>query len=156
MPEFETIDRIEIQATPESLFDTILDYPRMHEWYPRYRVRVQGGGEVAEGARLDHELAAKGSPVRSRFVRTIHKIDRPTSIEETYDGGDLVGKGRWSFEPLGNGATRVSFWCHVHSNTWLMHLGFLLAGERGHNQVYQDLLAALKARHESRSTGGEK
>jgi hypothetical protein len=29
-----------------------------------------------------------------------------------------------------------------------MHVGFLLAGERGHKMVYRELLAALKARAE--------
>ena len=149
MPQFETIDEMVIAAPAEVLFDTILDYPRMHEWYPRYRVSVQGGGEVAEGCHLDHELKAKGSPVTSRFVRTIHRIERPREIEESYDGGDLVGKGRWRFEPLDDGRTRVSFWCDVRSNSWLMHVGFVLGGERGHNMVYQDVLAALRARHEA-------
>ncbi len=149
MPQFETIDQLVIRARPEALFDTILDYPHMQDWYPRYRVSVRGGGDVVEGARLDHELAAPGSPVKSRFVRTVQRIDRPRSIEETYDGGDLVGTGRWTFEPTDEGLTRVSFWCDVRSNTWLMHLGFLLAGERGHNMVYQEILAALKKHHEA-------
>jgi len=148
MPQFETIDQLEIRAPAAALFDTILDYPHMHEWYPPYRVTVQGGGAVGEGARLDHALEAKGSPVTSRFVRTIHKIDRPHSIEETYDGGDLLGKGRWTFESQEDGSTLVSFWCDVRSNSWLMHVGFFLGGKRGHNRIYQDLLASLKARHE--------
>ena len=146
MPGFETVDRREIHAPAARLFEIVLDYPRMHEWYPRCRVRVQGGGAVAEGARLDHELRPKGSPVTSRFVRTIRKIDAPRAIEETYDGGDLLGEGRWTFEPVGSDATRVSFECHVRSNRPLMHVAFLIAGERGHNQVYQELLAALEAK----------
>jgi uncharacterized protein YndB with AHSA1/START domain len=146
MPSFETVDTLEIDAPAERLFETILDYPRMHEWYPRYRVEVIGGGPVAEGARLRHELSPKGSPVKSRFTRTIQRIDAPKAIEETYDDGDLVGRGRWEFEPLGPNRTRVSFWCAVRSNSWLMHLGFLVAGEKGHNAVYQEILAALRER----------
>jgi hypothetical protein len=33
-----------------------------------------------------------------------------------------------------------------------MHIGFLLGGEKGHNMVYQELLAALKARAEASSS----
>ena len=44
------------------LFDIVLDYPGMHEWYPRCRVEVIGGGAVEEGARLRHELSPPGSP----------------------------------------------------------------------------------------------
>jgi uncharacterized protein YndB with AHSA1/START domain len=151
MPSFDTVDSLEIQAPAQRLFEIILDYPRMHEWYPPYRVEVEGGGEVVEGARLHHELSPKGSPIKSRFVRTVQKIDAPRAIEETYDGGDLIGQGRWEFEPVGADKTVVSFHCSVRSNRLLMHIGFLLAGEKGHNQVYQELLAALRARAEGAS-----
>jgi uncharacterized protein YndB with AHSA1/START domain len=148
MPGIDTVDSLEIEAPAERIFDIVLDYPRMLEWYPRYRVEVIGGGDVVEGARLRHELSPPGSPVKSRFIRTVRRIERPRSIEESYDDGDLVGRGRWSLEPLAGGATRVSFHCQVRSNRLLMHVGFLLAGERGHKMVYRELLAALKARAE--------
>jgi uncharacterized protein YndB with AHSA1/START domain len=146
MPAIDTVDSREIDAPAEQLFDIILDYPRMHEWYPRYRASVIGGGPVKEGAQLEHELSPKGSPVKSRFTRTIQRIESPKTIEETYDGGDLVGQGRWELEPIGPGKTRVSFHCRVRSNRLLMHVGFAIAGERGHNTVYQELLEALAAR----------
>ncbi len=146
MPSIDTVDSIEISAPAQKLFEIILDYPRMHEWYPRYRVEVIDGSAVAEGTRLRHELSPPGSPVKSRFTRTIQRIDPGKAIEETYDDGDLVGRGRWEFEALGTDTTRVSFHCQVRSNTLLMHIGFALGGERGHNMVYQHILAALKAR----------
>jgi ribosome-associated toxin RatA of RatAB toxin-antitoxin module len=149
MPSFETVDSLEIQASAQKLFDIVLDYPRMHTWYPRYRVEVIGGGDVVEGAQLRHELSPKGSPVKSRFTRTIQRIDAPRAIGETYDGGDLMGSGRWQFDALSADATKVSFFCDVRSNSLLMHVGFLLGGEKGHNMVYQEILVALKARAEA-------
>jgi uncharacterized protein YndB with AHSA1/START domain len=151
MPSIDTVDSLEIHAPAQALFDIVLDYPRMHEWYPRYRVEVIGGGAVVEGARLRHELSPPGSPVKSRFSRTIQSIEPPKSIEESYDDGDLVGRGRWEFETLAPGETRVSFHCRVRSNRLLMHIGFAIAGERGHKMVYKEILAALKARAESAS-----
>ena len=148
MPSIDTVDSLEIHAPAQVVFDIVLDYPRMHEWYPRYRVEVIGGGEVVEGARLRHQLSPPGSPVKSRFTRTIQRIEPPSAIEETYDDGDLVGRGRWRFDALAQDATRVSFFCQVRSNRLLMHIGFALGGERGHNMVYQQILAALKARAE--------
>jgi ribosome-associated toxin RatA of RatAB toxin-antitoxin module len=149
MPSIDTVDSLEIQAPAKVLFDIVLDYPKMHEWYPRYRVEVIGGGAVEEGTRLRHELSPAGSPVKSRFTRTIQRIDPPKAIEESYDDGDLVGRGRWTFDALSGDSTRVSFHCQVRSNRLLMHVGFLLGGERGHNMVYQKLLAALNARAEA-------
>ena len=151
MPSIDTVDSLEINAPAQQLFDIVLDYPRMHEWYPRYRVEVIGGGEVVEGTRLRHELSPRGAPVKSRFTRTIQRIDPPRVIEESYDDGDLVGRGRWEFEALAEDSTRVSFYCQVRSNRLLTHIGFAIAGERGHNMVYQELLAALKTRAEASS-----
>ena len=79
------------------------------------------------------------------------RIEPPKAIEESYDDGDLVGRGRWTFDALSGDSTRVSFHCQVRSNRLLMHVGFLLGGERGHNMVYQELLAALKTRAEASS-----
>ena len=152
MPSIDTVDSLEIHAPAQELFDIVLDYPRMHEWYPRYRVDVIGGGEVLEGARLRHELSPPGVPIKSRFTRTIQRIESPSTIEESYDDGDLVGSGRWQFDAQDEGATRVSFYCQVRSNSLLMHIGFVVAGERGHNMVYKEILAALKVRAEASST----
>jgi hypothetical protein len=149
MPSIDTVDSLVIHAPAQVLFDTVLDYPTMHEWYPRYRVEVVGDGPIVEGTRLRHELSPPGSPVKSRFARTIQRIEQGKAIEESYDDGDLVGRGRWEFEALGGGETRVSFYCQVRSNRLLIHLGFALGGERGHNRVYQQLLAALKTRCEN-------
>lgn len=148
MPGIDTVDRLDIRAPAKLLFDTILDYERMHEWYPRYRVEVIDGGEITEGTRLRHELSPPGSPVKSRFTRTIQRIDPDKSIEESYDDGDLVGVGRWEFEALSPEETRVSFHCRVRSNRLLMHIGFALGGEKGHNMVYREVLAALAVRTE--------
>lgn len=148
MPSIDTIDSIEIDAPAQQLFETLLDYPKLHEWYPRYRVEVIGGGAVVEGARLNHELSPPRSPVKSRFTRTIRRIEPARIIEETYDDGDLVGTGRWELEALGDRTTQVSFHCQVRSNRWLMHIGFALGGEMGHHMVYEELLAALKAHSE--------
>jgi len=152
MPSIDTVDSLEIHAPAQVLFDIVLDYPRMHEWYPRYRVEVVGGGAVVEGAMLRHELSPPGAPIKSRFTRTIQRIEPPKAIEETYDGGDLVGRGRWEFEALSPEETRVSFHCQVNSNRLLMHIGFALGGERGHNMVYKEILAALKMRAEASSS----
>jgi ribosome-associated toxin RatA of RatAB toxin-antitoxin module len=153
VPRIDTVDSLEIHAPSRTLFDIVLDYPHLHEWYPRYRVEVIGGGAVVEGARLRHELSPPGSPVKSRFTRTIRRIEPARAIEESYDDGDLVGLGRWEFEALGPEATRVSFACQVRSNRLLMHIGCALGGERAHKMVYRQILAALKTRAESASAG---
>lgn len=34
MPSIDTVDSLEINASRERLFDTVLDYPKMRDWYP--------------------------------------------------------------------------------------------------------------------------
>lgn len=147
MPSIDTVDRRIIRAPAETLFDTILDYPRMREWFPSYRIDVVGGGPVREGSRLAHELTTMG--LKTTFTRTIRNVTRPRSIEETYDEGMLLGEGRWQFDERGPDDTEVSFFCKVRSNALATHVGLLLTGARGHNRVYQDILAALKKRAEA-------
>ena len=108
-----------------------------------------GGGPITAGTSFAHELSPPGFPIKSRFTRTIQRLDPPKTIEETYDDGDLVGSGHWDFEVLAADRTKVSFFCAVRSNRLLMHIGFLLGGERGHNMIYQQILAALKERVEA-------
>ncbi len=149
MPGFETTDSMEIDAPAQVLFDTILDYTHMHEWYPKYRVEVVGGGDVREGVTLQHTL--RPAPMmKSKFTRVIDNIDSPRQIEERYTGGDLVGRGRWEFEPIDEHRTKVSFWCDVRSNSLIMHIGFLFGGEKGHNGVYQEILTALQEKVRAR------
>jgi hypothetical protein len=66
MPSIDTVDSIEINASPETLFPIILDSPRMREWYPRCCVDVIGGGDVEVGVHLRHVLSPPGSPIKSR------------------------------------------------------------------------------------------
>lgn len=146
MPGFDTVDRMVIRAPAEKLYDTILDYEGIREWFPSYRIDVIGGGPANEGSRLSHELTTGG--LKTTFIRTIRKTDRPQKIEETYDEGALVGEGRWEFDERGPNETEVSFFCKVRSNNLMMHLGILLTGAKGHNRVYQEILGALKKRVE--------
>ena len=134
-----------IQAPREAIFSVLCDYPGVRDWFPDYRIDLLTDGAVGEGARLRHEMAAGGGPVKTRFVRTIRRFEPPSLIEESYDEGDLLGLGRWSLEDTDEGATQVSYHCAVRSNTLWMHVGVALTGRWGHSWAYRKLLAALKA-----------
>jgi len=148
MPSIDVTDHVVIDARREAVFPVLCDYPRVRDWFPGYRIDLLTDGAVGEGARLRHEMAAGGGLMTTRFVRTIRRFEPPSLIEETYDEGDLLGRGCWSLESRGDGATQVSYRCAVRSNTPWMHLGVALTGHWGHSWVYQRLLRALKARVE--------
>ena len=82
------------------------------------------------------------------FLRTVRKIVPGTRIEETYDGGDYIGTGVWTFEESG-GTTTATFTCDLRSNNLMSHIGIALIGARGHHGVYKTGLAGLKQACES-------
>ena len=147
MSGIDTTDSIEIAAPPERVFETIINYPAMHTWFGGYRCDLLDGETVEVGSRLQHTIG-KPPLVVNRFVRTIQAIDPGARIEETYDEGDLVGKGTWTFTPKGDG-TVASFHCAVRGNTLPMRMAFKLTGPIAHNVVYAQILKALKKRCEA-------
>jgi len=148
MPGFDAVDAITIDAPPEKVFTTVLDYANHHAWWTNYRCEVEGGGPVREGTRVRHRIHIPVVQPKPSFLRTIRKIVPGSRIEETYDGGDYVGTGVWTFEPKGSG-TVATFTCSVRSNNLHTHLGTALIGARGHHGVYETGLSGLKARCES-------
>ena len=148
MPGFDAVDSITIDAPPRKVFETVLDYANNHTWWKGYRCEVEGGGPVREGTRVRHRIHIPVVQPKPSFLRTIRKIVPGAAIEETYDGGDYIGTGVWTFEPKGD-ATVATFTCRVRSNTLMSHIGAVILGARGHHAVYKTGLAGLKARCES-------
>lgn len=145
MPAINTIDSVQIEAPAQRVFDVIRDYPKMHTWFRSYRCELIEGDVVQEGSRVRHHVEALGA--KTQFVRTVRSIVEGERIEETYDEGDIVGRGTWTFEEQ-DGWTTASFHCDVRSNSLLNHIGFFIVGELAHKMVYRGLLAALKIRCE--------
>lgn len=148
MPSIDVTDSILVRAPEAKVFETILDYPAFESWIPTYSCRVKSqGGKVEEQALVEHTIKTPFG-VSQKLTRRIDRITPTRKIEESYVEGDLAGTGIWHFTPEGDG-TRVSYECQVHSTSFLMGIGLLLGGKRGHSMVYQQLLRALRRRCEN-------
>ncbi len=147
MASIDVIDSIRIRAEPEQVFNTVADYPGIGRWLPVYRCRLIDAEQLAEGVLVEHRY---GYPpfVLSRFTRRVERIVAGSRLEERYVDGDLRGSGVWSFERDGD-HTVAAYHCQVTANTLFTRLSFLLLGKRAHSNVYQPLLAALKAHCEA-------
>lgn len=142
MPEIEAIDSVEIHADPKTVFDVVSNYENISKWFPGYRCRFINKNTLCEGATIEH-IYGRGPIIVSRFTRRINKVVDGARLEETYIGGDLRGKGVWSFQ--GNGdCTVASYWCEVSANTVFKKIMFKLLGAKAHSSTFQSLLAALK------------
>lgn len=150
MPKLNAVDSISIQAPASKVFETVLDYPNHHQWWKRYTCEVIGGGPVKEGSRIQHRINIPVVQPKPNFIRTIRKIVPDQRIEETYDEGDYVGTGVWTFEQRGE-FTVATFTCAARSNNFINHIALSLAGAGPHHSVYKTGLAGLKARCEANS-----
>lgn len=144
MPNLNAVDAVSIQAPASRVFETVLDYPNHHQWWKYYTCEVIGGGPVKEGARIQHRINIPVLQPKPNFIRTIRKIVPNERIEETYDEGDYVGTGVWTFEQRGE-LTVATFTAAARSNNVLNHIGVALLGAGPHHSVYKSGLAGLKA-----------
>lgn len=147
MTAIDVIDSIEINTSPETVFNVIADYGNMHKWFPVYNCKVLNANKIAEGVTVEH-IYGKPPFVLSHFIRRIDRIVPGSRLEESYIDGDLRGTGVWTFEKKGN-ATIVAYDCKVDGSTWFTRLSFKLIGNSAHSNTYQKLLKALKQHCES-------
>ena len=143
MSSIDTVDRIDIRAPKQRVYDVVSNYPAITSWFPIYRCRLLDGTEVREGSRVEHILGKPPYAVLNRIVRTVQRMVPGERLEETYDEGDLIGNGTWTFDEH-DGITTAAYHCAVRGNTLSMRMTFKLTGSFGHNLVYGRLLAALK------------
>jgi len=147
MSSIDTVDRIDIRAPKQRVYDVVSNYPAITSWFPIYRCRLLDGTEVREGSRVEHILGKPPYAVLNRIVRTVQRMVPGERLEETYDEGDLIGNGTWTFDER-NGITTAAYHCAVRGNTRFLRLTLKLTGSYGHNMVFRRLLAALKKRCE--------
>ena len=143
MSSIDTVDRIEIRAPRQRVYDVVCDYPAITSWFRIYHCRLLDDTEVHEGSRVEHIVGKPPHAVVNRFIRTVRRMLPGERLEETYDEGDLIGSGTWPFDEH-NGSTTAAYHCAVRGNTLSKRIAFKLTGSVGHNMVYGRLLAALK------------
>ncbi|MBW1686280.1 MAG: hypothetical protein JRS35_14595 [Deltaproteobacteria bacterium] len=143
MSTIDTVDRIDIRAPKQHVYDVVSNYPAITSWFPIYHCRLLDGTEVREGSRVEHIVGKPPYAVLNRFIRTVQRMVPGERLEETYDEGDLVGNGTWTFDER-NGITTTAYHCAVRGNTLFLRMTFKLTGSLGHNLVYGRLLGALK------------
>ncbi len=163
MPSIDTIDSIEIDAPANDIFSTVIDYPNFETWFPLIQccqvdtvssnsdgigTIAEGSNRIAEGSRIKHVFGRPPHLIINSYTRTIRRVAPGKIIEETYDEGDLLGKGTWIFEEH-DGTTKTSYHCDVQANTLSLRLCFMLTGAVFHNMIYGRILKALKAHCEN-------
>jgi hypothetical protein len=130
MTAIDVKDSVEINCSPETVFNVISDYNNQNKWFPVYRCVIRGADKIYEGAIVEH-IYGKPPFILGRFTRKVNKIVYGSCLEESY------------IEEV-NGKTRASFLCKVNGNTLSTKLMFKVMGNNAHSNTYVKLLVALK------------
>ncbi len=105
MPRLDAVEEAVIDSPPMVVYRAILDeYAGVtHWWMPHFESKPRGDKPIIrEGAIVDIIVHSSGTP---KFSVKMTKIVEAKSIEMEYSG-DLVGTGKWTFEPT-DGKTKV-------------------------------------------------
>ncbi|WP_152042997.1 SRPBCC domain-containing protein [Salinigranum salinum] len=145
----ELTTHVEIDASPDRVWDVLTDFDRYHEWNPFLAV----AGRATEGARLHVALSPPGAPT-TRFRPTVTRVDPSRELRwlgHLWTTGLFDGEHRFVLTPL-DGDTRTSV-THAESMSGvLLPIVWRFVGdatERG----FEAMNLALKRRVESTDNG---
>ena len=97
---------IDIDATPETVWEVLIDLGKYHEWNPFI---VQSSGDVAPGNRLVNRMQPPGGKAAT-FKPTVTAVEPARNFEwlgRLGVPGVFDGRHRFELEPTPSGGTRV-------------------------------------------------
>ena len=101
-----------IEAPIERVYEVAADVEGSIEWQPEFkRVECLERGPDGEQVLVENETDAKVRTLKSRLR---FSYDAPTGLSWKQEKGDVSGvEGSWSFEDLGEGRTKATYWLSV-------------------------------------------
>ena len=143
-PEFDVVDEAVLDASPERVFEALLDEIRgkVGWWKPMFAARARRPEMVGKvGAVIDVKL---GCAFKPRFTARMVEVVTSRRVRVEFFEGDFLGTGDWSFEPVGP-RTRVRFRWRVRGNRFVFRVvaPFVDLG-RIHSGVVENGFAGLR------------
>jgi len=142
MPRIDAVDEAVIDSPALVVFRAILDEAAgvTHWWMPHWESKLRGETPIDRvGAVFDISIHGRGTP---RFSGKITKIVEGELIEVEF-GGDFVGTGTWTFEPVDRG-TRVRYrWAVKPRRLSFVLLSPFIDMGKAHSDVMQKGFKAL-------------
>ncbi len=139
MAAYSFVSRWHFQSPRERVWQVVATGPSFTDWWPSVIYSKNLTPNVT-GVGTQYERVIRGRlPYNLRFVSTTTHFEPPR--EFVYNAvGDLAGKGRWVFDPMGEGTEVTIFWDVVTTGFWMNLLGPLLKGvfSWNHNQVMRN------------------
>lgn len=129
-PSFRLLTRFVLAAPPAAVYAAVHDVAAWPRWWHGCERVIELDRGDADGLGAAHRIEWKSRlPYRVAIEVKVTAIRRPAFIEAE-SGGDLAGRGRWAFTPLGTdgAATRVDYlWEVTAHKAWMRALAPWLA-----------------------------
>jgi|GEM_PF-3438588 len=140
---YTTKDRLFIEADPDEVYNTLLDFNNRHLWWKTNRARLLNEGEAKEGAHV--AITGRHWIFPVHFLMRIRKLEKGRLIRLEAEKGPIRGICEWQIEPKERGAWVCLAWEGVRPNGVAAKLLFAMTGDRKHSQHAALGLAGLKA-----------
>lgn len=132
-------DAVFIAASPDQVFDVLLDIAGWNEWWVMMRFEPAAAGPLLPGSRIVFDGGV------SRWTVEVLEVDRPRSIRFHYTDGDLLGLTEWRVTPEPGGCRAAYLYHGVTANAERAAATFEMFGTKLHTMVMEaDALDGLR------------
>jgi coenzyme Q-binding protein COQ10 len=102
---------IVVNAPPEKVFDTIVNYDRYPEWLPEVK-KIRTSDRKGNEVKVHYEVDFKIKTIRYTILA---REERPQRMTWSFVEGEVMkdNKGSWVLEPAGEGRTKVTYSAEV-------------------------------------------
>ncbi|WP_375397481.1 SRPBCC domain-containing protein [uncultured Sphingomonas sp.] len=124
-------DATYIPASPDQVFDALLDIDGWNDWWVMMRFEPEAAGALVPGSRVVFDGGV------SRWIAEVLRIDRPRSIRFRYAEGDLLGETEWRITPEPGGCRAAYVYHGVTANANRAAATFGTFGTKLHMMVME-------------------
>ncbi|HLM44716.1 MAG TPA: SRPBCC family protein [Myxococcaceae bacterium] len=98
---------IVVNAPPEKVFDTIINYDRYPEWLTEVK-KIRTSDRKGNEVKVHYEVDFK---IKTLHYTILAKEERPQRMSWTFVEGEVMkdNKGSWLLEPEGEGKTKITY-----------------------------------------------
>ena len=98
---------IVVNAPPDKVFDTIINYDRYPEWLPEVK-KIRTSDRKGSEVKVHYEVDFKIKTIRYTILA---REERPQRMTWSFVEGEVMkdNKGSWVLEPAGEGRTKVTY-----------------------------------------------
>jgi coenzyme Q-binding protein COQ10 len=98
---------IVINAPPDKVFDTIINYDRYPQWLPEVK-KIHTSDRKGNEVKIHYEVDFKIKTIRYTILA---REERPQRMSWSFVEGEVMkdNKGSWVLEPEGEGRTKVTY-----------------------------------------------